>query len=192
MEITEKLYVTNREDWRAWLEKNYKTKKEIWLLFYKKHTKKKTIPYDDAVEEALCFGWIDSTVKRIDHEKHVQRFTPRNLNSVWSKYNVDRVKRMIKEGKMTKIGLDKYEYGIKKKLQAHLINEAPSVPKDLHELLKKDKQALDNFNNLGKSYRAMYIYWINSAKKQETRERRIKKVVQNSKKNIKPWEKYQG
>ena len=65
MEITETLYLTNRKDWRGWLEKNYDKKKEIWLIYYKKHTKKKTIPYDDAVEEALCFGWIDSTVKEL-------------------------------------------------------------------------------------------------------------------------------
>ena len=84
VEITETLYLTNRKQWRDWLEKNYNKKKDVWLIYYKKHTKKKTIPYDDAVEEALCFGWIDSTVKRIDDEKHVQRYSPRKLNSVWS------------------------------------------------------------------------------------------------------------
>ena len=107
MEIGETLFFTNRQDWRKWLEKNYEDKKEIWLIYYKKHTKKPTIHYEDAVEEALCFGWIDSTVKRIDEEKHAQRYTPRNLKSVWSKQNINRVKKMIKEGKMTNLGLFK-------------------------------------------------------------------------------------
>ena len=87
MRLTKELYVTNREDWRAWLEQNHATEKEVWLLYYKKHTGKPTIPYDDAVEEALCFGWIDSTVKRIDDEKYTQKFTPRNDRSVWSESN---------------------------------------------------------------------------------------------------------
>jgi uncharacterized protein YdeI (YjbR/CyaY-like superfamily) len=188
VEITETLYVTNRKDWRAWLENNYDIKKEIWLLYYKKHTKKPTIPYDDAVEEALCFGWIDSTVKRIDDEKHVQRYSPRNLNSVWSQHNIKRVKKMIKEGKMKDVGLKKYEYGMKKNLQAPPNDEELIIPMDLIDQLKKESTALKNFNNFGKSYRTMYVHWINSAKKEETRKRRIKKVVQISKENKRPWE----
>ena len=77
MKTTETLYVTNRDDWRSWLEQNYTIKKEIWLIYYKKHSRKPRIPYDDAVEEAICFGWIDSIIQKIDEEKFAQKFTPR-------------------------------------------------------------------------------------------------------------------
>ena len=107
MRSTKELYVMNREDWRAWLEQNHATEKEVWLLYYKKHTGKPTIPYDDAVEEALCFGWIDSLVKRIDDEKYTQKFTPRKNRSVWSESNKKRAKRTIKLGRMTGAGLHK-------------------------------------------------------------------------------------
>jgi uncharacterized protein YdeI (YjbR/CyaY-like superfamily) len=188
VEIGETLYLTDRKQWRKWLEKNHEIKKEIWLIYYKKHTKKPTIPYDDAVEEALCFGWIDSTVKRIDDEKHAQRYTPRNLRSVWSQYNIKRVKKLFKEGKMTKIGLSKYEYGMKHNIQAPTTRERLVVPKDLKDALKNEVNANKNFNNLSKSYKIMYVYWINSAKREETRKRRIKKAVSLLKENKKPWE----
>ena len=109
MEITKTLYITNRVDWRAWLERNNDTEKEVWLIYYKKHTGKPRIPYDDAVEEALCFGWIDSTVKRVDDEKFAQKFTPRKNKSNWSDLNKKRAKKMIREGRMTKAGLTKIE-----------------------------------------------------------------------------------
>ena len=188
MEITEKLYITNRKDWRAWLEENYNKKKEIWLIYYKKHTKKKTIPYDDAVEEALCFGWIDSTVKRIDDEKHVQRYSPRNLKSVWSENNVSRVKKMIKEGKMKKVGLEKYKYGMKNNLIAPLTDKKITTPEDFQKELKTNNKAFENFSLLAPSYKIMYIYWVISAKKEETRKRRIKKAVKLLSENKKPWE----
>ena len=188
MKIPETLYVTNRTDWQAWLEKNYDKKKEIWLIYYKKHTKKPCIPYDDAVEEALCFGWIDSTVKRIDDEKHVQRYTPRNLRSVWSPHNIKRVKKMIEQGKMTEAGLKKYEYGMKHNLQAPETDKNISVPEDLQKALETEKKALENFTNLAPSYRIMYIYWIISEKKEETTKRRINKAVKLLKESKKPWE----
>jgi len=90
MKITKTLYVTTRDEWRSWLEKNHKSEKEIWLIYYKKHTGKPRIPYDDAVEEALCFGWIDSIIKRIDEKKYAQKFSPRKQNSVWSDLNKKR------------------------------------------------------------------------------------------------------
>jgi len=188
VEIDETLYLTNRKDWRAWLEKNYEKKKGIWLIYYKKHTNKPTIPYDDAVEEALCFGWIDITVKRIDDEKHVQRYSPRKLRSVWSQNNITRVKKMIKEGKMTKAGLKKYDFGMKNKLEAPATDNNIKVPEDLQDALKNNKIAQENFSNLAPSYRIMYIYWIISAKREDTRKRRIEKAVNLLKESKKPWE----
>jgi uncharacterized protein YdeI (YjbR/CyaY-like superfamily) len=105
MEIGETLYVTTRDDFRKWLIKNHRTKKEIWLIQYKKATKKPSIDYVEAVEEALCFGWIDNTQKSIDAERYATRFSPRRPKSNWTETNKDRVRRLIAEGKMTEAGL---------------------------------------------------------------------------------------
>jgi len=105
MEIGETLYVTNRDDFRKWLERNHKTRKEIWLIQYKKATKKPSIDYVEAVEEALCFGWIDGLEKGMDAERYALRFSPRRPKSNWTETNKDRARRLIAEGKMTDAGL---------------------------------------------------------------------------------------
>lgn len=102
MEITETLYVTNRDDWRKWLQANYKTKREIWLIYYKKASGKPSIPYNDAVEEALCFGWIDGQDKGIDEEKYAGRFTPRNPKTPYAESNKRRLKKLLAEGKVVR------------------------------------------------------------------------------------------
>ena len=104
MEIGETLYVTNRDDFRKWLSENHQTKKEIWLIQYKKAAKKPSINYVEAVEEALCFGWIDNTEKSIDAERYATRFSPRRLKSNWTETNKERARRLIAEGKMTEAG----------------------------------------------------------------------------------------
>lgn len=105
MEITKTLYLTNRNQWRKWLSQNKNKEKEVWLIYYKKDSGKPRIPYDDAVEEALCYGWIDSTVKSIDSEKFAQRFTPRRNTSILSDLNKERIEKLIKNRKMTLSGL---------------------------------------------------------------------------------------
>ncbi len=175
----EKLYLTNREDWRAWLEKNHAKKKEVWLVYYKKATKKPTIPYDDAVEEALCFGWIDGKVRRIDDEKHMQRYTPRNPRSIWAQSNVRRVKKMIKAGKMTEAGMEKFR---KRKPELVERKEYPA-PKDLISALSKNKGAKKNFEGFSPGCKKQYVWWIEDAKKEETRKRRIREVVRRSAQN---------
>jgi uncharacterized protein YdeI (YjbR/CyaY-like superfamily) len=105
MEIGETLYVTHRDDFRKWLERNHKTRKEIWLIQYKKATKKPSINYVEAVEEALCFGWIDGLEKGMDAERYALRFSPRRSKSNWTETNKDRARRLIAEGKMTNAGL---------------------------------------------------------------------------------------
>ena len=189
IEPTEKLYMTDRDKWRAWLKKNHKTKKEIWLIYYKKHTGKPRIPYDDAVEEALCFGWIDSTVKRLDDEKYAQKFTPRNTRSVWSELNIKRARKMIEENKMTQAGLLKCKdvlKGAAKKPKSKPQKMEIVIPTDLKKALTKNKKAQKNFKNFAPSYKRMYIGWINSAKKKETKEKRITRVVEWSALNQKP------
>lgn len=104
MEIGETIYVTTREEFHEWLEKNHQTSREIWLIQYKKATKKPSISYVDAVEEAICFGWIDSFEKGMDSDRYATRFTPRRQKSHWTDTNIRRAHRMIEEGKMTEAG----------------------------------------------------------------------------------------
>ncbi|MFC2159627.1 YdeI family protein [Actinomycetota bacterium] len=186
--MTETLYFTNRDQWRDWLKKNYKIKKDAWLVYYKKHTKKPTIPYDDAVEEAICFGWIDSTVNRIDEQRYKQRYTPRHIKSIWSESNVNRAKKMIKAGKMTGEGLVKYKKGLRdntKLLESGLTsNNKLIIPEKLKCGLRKNKKAWKNFNNFATSYKKMYIFWYMDAKRDETRSRRMNEIIDRSEKNI--------
>ena len=104
MEIGETIYVTTREEFREWLEKNHKIRKEIWLIQYKKVTGKPSIPYAEAVEEAICFGWIDGFEKGMDDQRFAKRFTPRRQKSLWTETNIERARKMIEEGKMTEVG----------------------------------------------------------------------------------------
>jgi uncharacterized protein YdeI (YjbR/CyaY-like superfamily) len=182
------LYLVNRKDWRKWLEENYLTVEEVWLRYYKKPSGKPRIPYEEAVEEALCFGWIDGKIKKINEDYFIQRFTPRRPGSRWSKYNIDRVKKLEKQGLMKPAGLKAYEESVRK---PHLVYDdrrdgIPDIPDDLSKGLKKNATALKNFNNFPQSSRRMFIDWLNTAKKPETRIRRILKIVDLSERNIKP------
>jgi len=155
MKIGKTLYITKREDWRRWLAKNYNNKKEIWLIYYKKSSGKKRIDYSEAVEEALCYGWIDSIVKRIDDEKHAQRFSPRRKGSQLSEINHERVKKLIREGKMTEEGLNAI------KLTKRELKIKPDVLKEL----KKNKEAWENFRKFPDSYQRVRIAYIESQRK---------------------------
>jgi uncharacterized protein YdeI (YjbR/CyaY-like superfamily) len=180
------LYVTNRKEWRSWLKKNHNKGKLIWLVYYKKHTGRPRIPYDDAVEEALCYGWIDSTVKRIDDEIFIQKFTPRKKRSVWSDLNKQRVKKLIKLGKMAKPGMEKViaakENGDWDKVPKAQTFEY-DMPAELETLLSSNKKAASNFSKLSPSNQKRYIAWIASAKKIETRERRAAEAFELIKSN---------
>jgi uncharacterized protein YdeI (YjbR/CyaY-like superfamily) len=189
LKTSKTLYVSNRDDWRAWLAKNHLAEKEVWLIYYKSHTGKPRIPYDDAVEEALCYGWIDSTIKRLDDEKYAQKFTPRNLKSNWSELNKRRAQKMIKEGRMTKAGLAKFELAEEKKNKQEEdkpIDKKVVIPADLMKALSTNKKALENFKNFAPSYKKLYIRWILNAKRLETRAKRIKQTVKWSAENKKP------
>ena len=181
MKSPKTLYVTNRADWRAWLEKNHAAETEVWLIYYKKHTNRPRIPYDDAVEEALCFGWIDSIVRRIDENKYAQKFTPRKNNSQWSELNKERVRKLIKEGRMTRAGLAKINLEILAKRENPMLETKRKelmVPQYIEDALRANRAAWDNFNNLAPSYRRNYVMWITDAKKEETREKRLKVSIQ--------------
>ena len=179
MRINKELYVTKREKWRAWLKANHASEKEIWLIYYKKHTGKPRIPYDDAVEEALCFGWIDSTIKRIDEEKYAQKFTPRKEKSGWSELNRKRAEKMLKQGRMTEAGKTKIRAAKEngewdKTMPAKRIF---SMPLEFHKALSANKKAREYFKDLASSFKKQYIGWIATAKREETRKKRIKEAV---------------
>jgi len=191
MVTIKELYVTNRDDWRAWLRKNHDTKKEVWLIYYKEHTGKPRIPYDDAVEEALCFGWIDSIVKKIDDEKFAQKFTPRKSSSKWSEANKKRAMKMIREGKMTKVGMAKIREAQNSGewFKPASVRTELAFPPHLQKQLAANKKALNNYNNLANGYKRLFVGWVTSAKKEETRQKRlleaIKLLEQNKKLGLK-------
>ena len=188
MKIHEKIYVKTREEWREWLKNNHHYQEGIWLVYYKKHTGKPRIPYEDAVEEALCFGWIDSTVKRVDEETYVQKFTPRRNRSVWSKLNKMRAIRLIKAGRMTPLGLEKIEEAKMRGSwqEAYTTHKNVKLPVDLKEALHLNEAAESFFNTLASTYKNSYINWVNFARRQKTRSDRIAKVVEYCAGGIKP------
>jgi len=179
MKTSDELYVANRDDWREWLRRNHDIKKEVWLIYYKKQTGKPSIPYDDSVEEALCFGWIDSIIKKIDDEKFARKFTPRKAKSRWSEANKKRARKMIREGKMTEEGLAKIREAEKSAewFRTSPVRKELVIPPYMKAALAKNKKALENFNNLAKSYKRQYVGWITSAKREETRKRRLAEAI---------------
>jgi uncharacterized protein YdeI (YjbR/CyaY-like superfamily) len=182
------LYFKTRSDWRKWLENNSLVYQEVWLVYYKKPSGKPRIPYNEAVEEALCFGWIDGKIKRINDEYYIQRFTPRKPGSRWSKYNVERVEKLKKLGHMKPEGLRAYKYALEKPelLYGNRSDGDPVMPEDLKLQLEKNQKSYENFLRFTSSVRRIYIDWLNSAKRNETRQRRIIKIVFLSEKNQKP------
>jgi uncharacterized protein YdeI (YjbR/CyaY-like superfamily) len=168
MEIGKTLYIKDREKWRKWLEKNHLKKPEIWLIYYRKSSGKTRLSYNDAIEEALCFGWIDSIAKPIDGVSWAQRFTPRRKNSKLSEMNKERVRRLIKAKKMTKAGLEK----IKHELHPHSMksNRKPVIKKyvpakDILDELKKDPVVWKNFQKFPQTYKQIRVAWIDGSRR---------------------------
>jgi len=173
------IYVTNRKKWRDWLSRRHATEMEVWLIFYKKETSKPAIAYGAAVEEALCFGWIDSIIKKIDDEKYARKFTPRKDNSNCSALNKKRANKMVKAGKMTEAGLAKIRRAKKAGLWDH--DPRPQIPLEIPpafaKALARNKKAKENFDNLPPSYRKHYIGWIAVARSPDIKERRIRESI---------------
>jgi uncharacterized protein YdeI (YjbR/CyaY-like superfamily) len=156
MEIGETLYVETRKQWRSWLEKNHDKAAEIWLVYHYKDSGKPSIPYNDAVEEALCFGWIDSIYKKLDADGRAQRFTPRRPKSPMSPLNKERARVLIAAGKMTAAGLAV----IDEDLDAPLV-----IAPDILRALKKDRTVWKNFQSFPEPYQRIRIGWIEGARK---------------------------
>jgi uncharacterized protein YdeI (YjbR/CyaY-like superfamily) len=175
VKVGKTLYAKNRKEWRRWLAQHHKSANEIWLIYYKKASGKPRIPYNDAVEEALCYGWIDSTLKPIDSHKYAQRYSPRKKTSRLSDMNRERVRRLIKSGRMTKAGVAAIE---------HTGKGAANLPADILDRMKKDPTAWKNFQRFPASYKRIRIGWIAAARhRREVFEQRLGYFLKMTKQN---------
>lgn len=181
-------YAQDRSEWRKWLEKNHATSDRVWLVYYKKGSGKPSVSYDEAVEEALCFGWIDSRVNVLDDERYMQIFTPRKPKSSWSKLNKQRVEQLIQNGLMTAAGLEKIASaktdGSWSALDAI---ENLQLSADFLEALNANMTAYENFMAFSTSTKKNIVRWIESAKRPETRLKRIEETVILAAQNIKAY-----
>jgi uncharacterized protein YdeI (YjbR/CyaY-like superfamily) len=177
MKTFKTFYAANSDEWHAWLEKNHKTETEVWLIYYKKASKRPRVSYDDAVREALCFGWVDSLVKRMDDEKYAQKFTPRKNHARWSEPNKKRARELIEQGKMTDAGMAVIDEGVLETREASRPRQVSTIPEFIEKTLNANLKARKNFDKLAPSYRRMYIGWITSAKREDTQKRRLAEAI---------------
>jgi len=178
----------DHKEWRKWLEENHSFEKEVWVIIYKKKSGKKGLKYQEAVEEAICFGWIDSKMQSIYAKRFRQRFSPRKNNSIWSKNNKETAEKMIHEGKMVKAGFEIINEAKRngKWNTAYSSKMVSTIPKDLEKALNENELAWKNFKKFSNSTKFQYIYWVESAQRDETRQKRIIDVVKKAAENIKP------
>lgn len=168
------LEVRSRRQWRNWLRGHHNSQSEIWLVFHKRHTQKKSISYDDAVEEALCFGWIDSLIKRLDDNRYARKFTPRKPDSKWSTINRRRYADLKARGLLAEPGLERPPTGRSGDAPRP---SASAIPPYIEKQFKGNARAWDYFQQLAPSYRRAYIGWIDSAKREETKQRRLGEAI---------------
>jgi uncharacterized protein YdeI (YjbR/CyaY-like superfamily) len=177
----------NQQEWRTWLDLNHKKEAAVWLIFYKKKSPHYNLSWSDAVDEALCFGWIDSTKRKIDGEKYKQYFSKRKVKSNWSKVNKDKVKTLIDQELMEEEGYK--SIAIAKENGSWTILDAVEaliVPEDLKEALVNYNGAEAYFECLSKSDKKILLYWVVSAKRDETRVKRILETAENASRQLKP------
>ena len=173
--------VKDRAAWRNWLAAHHDTEQEVWLVYYKKASGKPSLDYGETVEEALCYGWVDSIIKKLDEERYVRKFTPRKVDSQWSQSNITRVEKMIKAGRMTEHGMKKV-IAAKQGGQWEQPVQKPSldfdIPQEFAQALDKNPEARRTFDSLAPTYQKQYLGWIITAKRAETREKRIRESIQ--------------
>ncbi|XHX77499.1 MAG: YdeI family protein [Stenomitos frigidus ULC029] len=188
----ETIYAIDRQAWRQWLEANHRTAIGIWLIYYKVKAGQPSVQYSEAVKEALCFGWIDSKVKSLDEYRYKQIFTPRKPKSVWSKLNKQYIEQLLEHELMTERGLKKIETakqdGSWQTLDAI---EALIIPIDLQQALNANEVANSNFEAFNNSSKKNILAWINSAKRLETRQRRLEQTISSASHNQNPLERSQ-
>lgn len=174
-----RVFASDRKTWRAWLAKNHASESEVWLVYYKKHTGKPSVGYLDSVREALCFGWIDGLKKRIDDETYAHRFTPRKPRSKWSPQNIRLATELIELGLMTQAGLSAFEQ--REEYDGEVLDMIRSdeiaLSKETEAALKSHRDAWQNFERLTPGYRKQYVAWLETAKRPETRKKRLEEAI---------------
>jgi uncharacterized protein YdeI (YjbR/CyaY-like superfamily) len=180
-------YPTSLTAWREWLEKNHLSKQAVWLVFYNKFSSKQSISWSEAVDVALCFGWIDSKKIKIDVETSHQFFSRRKPNSTWSKINKEKVQKLIDNGLMTRAGSESIETA-KQNGTWTVLDEVEEliIPRDLENTFEKYKGSKEYFLSLSKSGKKMILQWIVLARRPETRQKRIAEIAENAGRNLKP------
>lgn len=177
----------SQQDWRQWLKENHDSKQSVWLIYYKQKANIPTISYSDAVDEALCFGWIDSTKKSLDNETFMQFFCKRKPNSVWSKINKGKVQRLIDSGHMAKAGFESIETAKQNNSWTILDDvEELHIPEGLSEEFESKPGSKEYFLSLSKSTRKAILQWLVLAKRSETRQKRITEIVELAVQKLKP------
>jgi len=191
--MLEQIHFKNQQSFRNWLKENHDKSNGIWMLYYKKHTKKTTIEYSDALNEALCFGWIDSIIKRVDEERYVRKFTPRKNTKNWSEVNKVKVMKLIEQERMTLAGLQKIDSYLKTgnidwstKSDHTDDRDVNNPPEYICKVLKENPPAWEHFQAMTDSYKRNYIGWIENAKQDKTKQNRLNKVIERLKENLKP------
>lgn len=175
VEITQTLYVTNPKEWREWLKTNYKAEEEIWLVYYKKDTGKACIAYNDAVEQALCFGWIDSIVKKLDEGRTAQRFSPRKPKSGYSQANIERLRHLVGQGKVVDEVLEAL---------GDILEQEFVFPADILDAIRADEQAWSNYQNFSEPYKRIRIAFIEGSRKRpEEFQKRLNYFIKMTREN---------
>ncbi|PWB22786.1 YdeI/OmpD-associated family protein [Flavobacterium sp. HTF] len=187
MQDIETFYPKSKQDWRKWLKINHQKKQSIWLICYKKQANIPTITWSEAVDEALCFGWIDSTRKSLDSEKFIQYFTKRKPGSNWSKINKDKIERLISENLMSEAGLKSVEIA-KQNGSWTILDQVEElfIPEDLEAAFEANPGSKDYFMSLSKSVKKIILHWVTFAKRPETRQNRINETAVLAAQKLKP------
>ena len=185
------LQFRNKDEWRAWLTENHATQKDAWLVILKNNVIKPGVYYKEAVEEAICFGWIDGVMKSVDAEFYYLRFSPRKRGSIWSVSNQIRVEQLIAQGRMTEAGMAKVREAKENgEWEAAIRREdTSSLPEDLGRALESHAEARANFGKFPASQKKQILYWLASAKTEKTRLKRIQEIVAMTVNNKQPGEK---
>lgn len=174
----EPIYFDSPAQWRAWLEEHHATEPEVQVGFYKKSTGRQGMTWSQAVDEALCFGWIDGIVRRVDDERHQQRFTPRKAKSTWSAVNIDKVERLTSEGRMADAGLRAYAARSEENSRIYVFEqEDVELPPEALQRLRGDGAAWAFWESRPAGYRRVASWWVISAKRRETREKRLATLI---------------
>ncbi len=171
-----------RVRWRRWLAAHHASESEVWLIFHKLHTGKPSVAYEDAVDEALCYGWIDSLIKRIDDDRYARKFTPRKADSTWSTANLKRYAALKAARRLAPPGIERSPEG-RPVVDAR---QSPDIPPYIERAIKRDVQARKFWDTLATSYRRLYVNWIDSAKREETRQHRLRQTIVRLKAGRKP------